>query len=219
MCGRFAQADPLEIIAEQFGIEVIDLDLSPRYNVAPGQQVAVIINEETREIVDLKWGLVPFWAKDPSIGNRMINARAETVLEKPSYKNAMKKRRCLIPASGFYEWKKDGKVKAPYYFRHNNGKPFGLAGLWETWKDPDGNELKTFTIITTESNELAAQIHNRMPVIISEENYGTWLDTANPPQKAQALLAPYPADRMEAYPVSTMVNSPANDSEELVRPV
>jgi len=219
MCGRFAQADPLEIIAEQFGIEVIDLDLSPRYNVAPGQQVAVIIKEETREIVDLKWGLVPFWAKDPSIGNRMINARAETVLEKPSYKNAMKKRRCLIPASGFYEWKKDGKVKVPYYFRHNNGKPFGLAGLWETWKDPDGNELKTFTIITTEPNELAARVHNRMPVIISEENYGTWLDTANPPQKAQALLAPYPADRMEAYPVSTMVNSPANDSEELVRPV
>ena len=219
MCGRFAQADPLEIIAEQFGIDEIDFDLSPRYNVAPGQQVAVVIKEETRIMADHKWGLVPFWAKDPSIGNRMINARAETVLEKPSYKNAMKKRRCLIPASGFYEWKKDGKVKVPHYFRLKSGKPFGLAGLWETWKDPDGNELKTFTIITTEPNELAARVHNRMPVIIPEEGYHTWLDTANPPQKAQALLAPYPAGQMEAYPVSTMVNSPANDTEELVRPL
>ncbi|MFW5863092.1 MAG: SOS response-associated peptidase [Spirochaetota bacterium] len=219
MCGRFAQADPLEIIAEQFGIEVIDLDLSPRYNVAPGQQVAVIIKEETRIMVNLKWGLVPFWAKDPSIGNRMINARAESVLEKPSFKNAMKKRRCLIPASGFYEWKKDGKVKVPHYFRLKSGNPFGLAGLWETWKDPGGNELKTFTIITTEPNELAARVHNRMPVIIPENGYATWLDIANPPEEAQALLAPYSADRMEAYPVSTMVNSPANDTEELVRPV
>jgi putative SOS response-associated peptidase YedK len=219
MCGRFAQADPLEILAQQFALEEVFVDLSPRYNVAPGQQVAVILKEEKRVMVDLKWGLVPFWAKDPSIGNRMINARAETVREKPSYKNAIKKRRCLIPASGFYEWKKDGKAKVPYYFRLKSGKPFGLAGLWETWKDTDGQMLKTFTIITTEPNELAARVHNRMPVIIPENGYATWLDIANPPEAVQALLAPYPPDEMEAYPVSTMVNSPANDTEELVRPV
>ena len=219
MCGRFAQADPLEILAQQFALEEVFVDLSPRYNVAPGQQVAVILKEEKRVMVDLKWGLVPFWAKDPSIGNRMINARAETVREKPSYKNAIKKRRCLIPASGFYEWKKDGKAKVPHYFRLKSGKPFGLAGLWETWKDPDGQMLKTFTILTTEPNELAARVHNRMPVIIPENGYATWLDIANPPEAVQALLAPYPPGEMEAYPVSTMVNSPANDTEELVRPV
>jgi len=219
MCGRFAQADPLEILAQQFALEEVFVDLSPRYNVAPGQQVAVILKEEKRVMVDLKWGLVPFWAKDPSIGNRMINARAETVREKPSYKNAIKKRRCLIPASGFYEWKKDGKAKVPHYFRLKSGKPFGLAGLWETWKDPDGQMLKTFTILTTEPNALAARVHNRMPVIIPENGYATWLDIANPPEAVQALLAPYPPDEMEAYPVSTMVNSPANDTEELVRPV
>ena len=172
---------------------------------------------EGRELALLRWGLVPSWAKDPSIGNRMINARAETVATKPSYRAAFKRRRCLVPADGYYEWKKTGKAKQPYLIRLQDERPFAMAGLWESWQDAGGAALQTFTIITTEANEATCDIHNRMPVILSPGDYPLWLDPEfERAEQLQELLQPYDSHAMRLDPVSTYVNSPRNDSPECI---
>ena len=218
MCGRFTLRTPMSKIAEVFGLDET-LDVEPRYNVAPTQQVVAIRpgpTADNRELALLRWGLIPHWADDPSIGNRMINARAETVAGKPSFRQAFKKRRCLVVADGFYEWKKiDGK-KQPYYIHLKDDQPFGFAGLWERW-NREGEEIQSCTIITTEPNELMKPIHNRMPVIVQPTDYDRWLDLDF--QNGEALeqvLRRYPADAMETFPVSTLVNNPRNDVAECI---
>jgi putative SOS response-associated peptidase YedK len=218
MCGRFTRSQSIETVAETFQVEQISFDLGPSYNIAPTQKVAVVITDGIRQLVPVRWGLVPSWAKDPSIGSKMINARAETVTEKASYRNAFKKRRCLVVADGFYEWQNTGDAKRPMYIRLKSGKPFGFAGLYEVWKSPEGKELTTCTIITTEANELMKPIHERMPVIIPAEHLDKWLDPAiEGKEQLLDMLRPYPADEMEAYPVSKRVNSPRNNSPECIK--
>ena len=188
--------------------------LTPRYNIAPTQQLAVVPNNGENEVEFFRWGLVPFWAKDPSIGNRMINARGETASEKPAFRAAYRRRRCLILADGFYEWRKEPgeRTKTPMYIRLASGEPFAFAGLWEAWGSEEA-PLLTCTIITTRPNALVAPIHNRMPVILPRASYDSWIDPAEVPSGAlDDLLTPYPAEEMVAYPVSRYVNSPSNDS-------
>ncbi|WP_420632168.1 SOS response-associated peptidase [Candidatus Leptofilum sp.] len=227
MCGRFALMTPTEQLAMQFDVPetaVAALPPSvPRYNIAPTQSVTAIRLGENggRELTFFRWGLVPSWAKDIKIGSRMINARSETVAEKPSFRAAFKRRRCLIPADGFYEWRKLGSGKQPTFIRPVDGeeRPFALAGLWEVWRDPDGSSLQTCTILTTTPNELMAPIHNRMPVIVEPEDFDLWLNPEPNPELGLHLLRPYPAEKMRAYPVSTIVNSPRNDVPECIQPV
>ena len=222
MCGRFTLvADPNDL-REAFPWLNIPGDIQPRYNIAPSQPVAVIPNDGKNTLDYFLWGLIPSWAKDPQIGSRMINARAETLQEKPSFKNAFRRRRCLIPASGFYEWQAlpGQKTKTPMYIRLREDRPFALAGLWENWNAPDGSRILSCTIITTQPNALLQDIHNRMPVILPPEAYSIWLEEGEPDLKTlQALLQPYPAEAMQAYPVSTLVNSPGNDSPQCPHPV
>jgi putative SOS response-associated peptidase YedK len=218
MCGRFTRSQNVPAIAEEFGVEQVSCDLGPSYNVAPTQKVAVIIVDEVKQLLPVQWGLVPSWAKDPSVGSKMINARAETVAEKASYKNAFKKRRCLVVADGFYEWQKFGEVKRPVYIKLKSGRPFGFAGLYAIWNSPEGEKLTTCTIITTEANELMKPIHERMPVIIPREHRDEWLSPMTEDHThLLGMLKPYPAGQMEAYPVSRLVNSPKNNSPELIK--
>lgn len=219
MCGRFTRTAEIPEIAVQFGVKEVASDLGPSYNIAPTQDIAVIISEGEKRLVQVRWGLIPAWADDPKIGNRLINARAETLVEKPSFKNAFRKRRCLIVADGFYEWQKSGTAKKPIYIRLKSGRPFGFAGLYETWTSPDGEEVTTCTIITTEPNELMKPIHNRMPVIVPKDKEDIWLHPDSYEEELVELLEPYPADLMEAYEVSRMVNSPGNNSPECIEPV
>ncbi|MDX1414207.1 MAG: SOS response-associated peptidase [Candidatus Promineifilaceae bacterium] len=221
MCGRFSLFASGELISQQFGVSV-DHDLEPRYNIAPTQPVAAVrqtADGQGREFTYLQWGLIPSWAKDPKIGSRMINARSETVTEKPSFRAAFKRRRCLIPASGFYEWQKTANGKQPMFIRPAGDELFGLAGLWEYWESADGSTIHSCTILTTEPNELMAAIHNRMPVIIEAEDYSMWLDPGPDPTDAQHLLRPYTAQKMVAYPVSTAVNNPRNENPQCVQPI
>jgi putative SOS response-associated peptidase YedK len=219
MCGRFSIfADP-ELLAERFGTAPPARKLEPRFNAAPTQDLPVILNEDPSSIQLLRWGLVPFWAKDLSIGNRMINARAETLAEKPSFRTALKKRRCLVLADGFYEWRKTPDGKVPMRLTLQSGEPFAFAGLWETWKTPQGDPLRTFTIVTTTPNELVAPIHNRMPAILLPEHEEIWLDDAADSGIWLDVLRPYPATELIAYPVSRRVNSPANDDPTIVEPI
>lgn len=195
--------------------------MDARYNVAPMQDVPVVWNQPEPCLGLARWGLVPFWAKDPSIGSRMINARAETIAEKPAFRAALRQRRCLLPADGFYEWRRvEGtEAKVPTYVRLADGSPFAFAGLWESWKQPDGGRLHTCTIITTEPNELMRTIHDRMPVILPESGMKQWMQPdVTDPAALLRLLRPFPADRMEAYPVSRRVNHPSNDGPDLVVP-
>jgi putative SOS response-associated peptidase YedK len=218
MCGRFTRSQSIEAIAEEFGVEQASYDLGPSYNIAPTQKVAAIITDGVKRLVPMRWGLVPSWAKDPSIGNKMINARAETITEKASYRNAFKKRRCLVVADGFYEWQSMGDAKRPMYIRLKSGKPFGFAGLYEVWNPPEGEAITTCTIITTEANELMKPIHERMPVIIPREHRDKWLDPTMQDQgQLLGMLRPNPAEEMEAYPVSRRVNSPSNNSRECIK--
>lgn len=219
MCGRFTRTAETPEIAVQFGVKEVTSDLGPSYNIAPTQDIAVIISEGEKRLVQVRWGLIPAWADDPKIGNRLINARAETLVEKPSFKNAFRKRRCLIVADGFYEWQKSGATKKPIYIRLKSGRAFGFAGLYETWISPDGEEVTTCTIITTEPNELMKPIHNRMPVIVPKDKEDIWLHPDSYEEELTELLKPYPADLMEAYEVSRMVNSPSNNSPECLDPV
>lgn len=221
MCGRFTQTAPWEKVKKEFAVKTSESNLfKPRYNIAPMQIVGVVRQTASeREIQPLKWGLVPSWAKDAEIGNRMINARAETLTEKPSFREAFRKRRCLIPTSGFYEWKKTGSgAKQPFYFYLKEKEIFGFAGLWEEWLDKESGELlETFTIITTGANDVLKPIHDRMPVIIKAENYEEWLDLKNKdPEKLEKLLASYSAKEMDSHAVSRAVNSPTEDSPELI---
>lgn len=215
MCGRFTLTVDAHQIREAFPWVTVPEELQPRYNMAPSQPIAVIPNDGKNELTYYSWGLVPFWAKDPSIGNRMINARAETLDEKPSFKNAFRRRRCLVLADGFYEWKAEPgtKTKTPMYIHLKDQRPFTFAGLWERWNPPDGSELLSCTIITTEPNQLVADLHNRMPVILPEDKYTLWLETGEVDTKElKSILVPYPPEEMSYYPVSTYVNNPANES-------
>jgi putative SOS response-associated peptidase YedK len=222
MCGRFTLAVDISELLEAFpqfrppGMHV------PRYNIAPTQPVAAVPNDGSDAITFFRWGLIPSWAKDLSVGSRMINARAETLAEKPSFRAAYRRRRCLIFADGFYEWKKEpgGKAKTPVYVHMASGEPFAFAGLWEIWHSPEGDELRSCTIITTTPNDLIAPIHNRMPAILARDACDDWLDPAErAPETLQGLLKPYPAAEMAAHAVSALVNNPANDSPECVVPV
>lgn len=216
MCGRFAFYSPGEAAAALFGATAA-ADIEPRYNIAPTQYVAAIRNgaDEQRELVMLRWGLVPTWAKDPSIGNRMINARAETVAEKPSYRNAFKHRRCLVLADGFYEWRREGDAKTPYFISLASGEPFALAGLWERWTDKQsGESLQTTTLITTEANDFMAPLHHRMPVILEADTATEWLAGSRDLLDDVASITP----PLQAWPVDRRVNNARNQGEELVLP-
>ena len=216
MCGRFAFYSPGEAAAALFGATA-PADIEPRYNIAPTQYVAAIRNgaDEQRELVMLRWGLVPTWAKDPSIGNRMINARAETVAEKPSYRNAFKHRRCLVLADGFYEWRREGDAKTPYFISLASGEPFALAGLWERWTDKQsGESLQTTTLITTEANDFMAPLHHRMPVILEAGTATEWLAGSRDLLDDVASITP----PLQAWPVDRRVNNARNQGEELVLP-
>lgn len=216
MCGRFQLSVKGKHISERFNIEVFDEFYKPNFNCAPSQKLPVITNTEPAKLSYFKWGLIPFWAKDPKIGYKLINTRAETILEKPSFKNAFKKRRCLIPANGFYEWKKDAN-KTPYRIFLKQEKLFTMAGIWETWKDAEDKEVFSFSIITTTPNRLMDNIHNRMPVILKEEDENKWLNEKD--EKAlQKLLDPFDPDKMDAYTISKSVNSPANNFVEIIEP-
>lgn len=220
MCGRYVlTADPAAL-QQAFNLDSVPGEIKARYNIAPTQPVAVVANDNPKALTFFRWGLIPSWAKDPSIGNRMINARAETLAEKPSFRTAYKRRRCLIPANGFYEWAKQGKDKVPVYV-HLKGQPvFAFAGLWETWQDPNGGELRTCTIITTEPNDVVRPLHHRMAVILRPDDYAIWLSPDElPPDALQPLLRPYEAAAMSAYEVSTQVNNVANDSPALIEPL
>ncbi|UCF39568.1 MAG: SOS response-associated peptidase [Gemmatimonadota bacterium] len=221
MCGRFSQSQIAELDREIFKLLSVPT-LPPRYNVAPTQEVAVVRqggDDAERSVGLLRWGLIPHWAKDPGIGNRMINARAESVADKPAFRNSFRERRCLVPADGFYEWAKTKHGKQPYYVRVLGGRMFAFAGLWDTWRDSTGNTLDTFTIITTEPNDLLRQVHNRMPVILRPDDYDRWLaPPGGDPAGLSGLLKPYPAEQMSYYPVSRYVNSPNNEGPECIRP-
>lgn len=227
MCGRFTLVAETGIVRDAFGLVEGSGDslaeLTPRYNIAPSQPVAVITAnaQGQRHLEFFQWGLIPSWAKDPKIGYSMINARAETVAEKPAFRSALKKRRCLIPADGFYEWKREGKTKTPMYIQLKNGEPFALAGLYEFWKMPDSDKvIKTCTIITTEPNSLMEKIHDRMPVIIKPESYDTWLTPDDlPAPEALSMLKPYAATQMKARAVSTLVNNAKVESPDCIKPV
>jgi len=220
MCGRFALATEKKVLEMLYDLELRG-ELTPRYNIAPSQEILGLrLSSETgkKEPAYFKWGLVPFWADDPAIGNRLINARAETAPQKPSFRTAFKKRRLLIPATGFFEWKKQEGAKQPFYICRNDGQPFSLAGLWERWEKGE-DILETCTILTTEPNDLVAELHNRMPVIIPRDDYGRWLDPAAEQADLVELLGPYPPEELTAYPVSTRVNSPGQDRPELLEPL
>ena len=225
MCGRYTLKTNSQELSSLFEL-LEEPDLEPRYNIAPTQQIPVILEDPddgNRTLQMMHWGLIPSWADDPSIGSRMINARAETVSEKPSYRSAFKRRRCLIPADGFYEWAKEPGGKQPYHLRLKSGDPFAFAGLWESWSmdsDEGGEKIRSATIITTEPNEVASEVHNRMPVILPPDLYDVWLDPENDDrEELLSMLAPYPAEDMEAYPVSRDVNRPANDHPRVLEPV
>ena len=219
MCGRFTLTQPASIAAK-FGLDnfapVEPEFYTPRFNVAPTQRIVVIPTiDGQREARRMRWGLVPSWAKDAKIGPARINARADSVASKPTFREAFRRRRCLIPADGFYEWKPGLRGKQPYRITLADGSMFAFAGLWERWRDPATDQsLDSCCIVTCDTNELTAQFHDRMPVIIAAEDYDTWL--TGTPEQALTLLKPYPAELMRAYPVSPEVNSPKNDSAELV---
>jgi putative SOS response-associated peptidase YedK len=228
MCGRFTLATAPEVLAEHFDLDEIP-DLRPRYNIAPTQNVPAVrlIIEDgqrrqrrQRRLHLLRWGLIPSWAKDRSIGNRMINARSETAADKPSFCRALRRRRCLVVADGFYEWQRQGRARQPYLIRMRDRRPFGIAGLWEQWVSPDGEAIESCTLLTTTPNELVGQIHDRMPVILHPKDYDLWLDPqTQDPAALKDLLRPCPADVLEAFPVSTRVNSPALDDPGCIEPL
>jgi putative SOS response-associated peptidase YedK len=220
MCGRYTLRSPGPLIARIFGLAA-DPGLAPRYNIAPSQAVAVVRQADGERRLDmLRWGLVPSWARDPSMGNRMINARGETVHDKPAFRTAFRRRRCLVPADGFYEWQQQDHGKQPFYIRMREERPFAIAGLWEHWTGPDGEPLETCTLITTAPNELLAPIHDRMPVILPPAAWTTWLDPDNQDTELlRALLLPYPANDMTAYPVGRRVNNPRSDDPECIAAV
>lgn len=221
MCGRFTLILDRDELQSELQIGEIPALYAPRYNIAPSQPVLAVTDPITREPVFLRWGLVPSWAKDPEIGNRLINARSETVPDKPSFRSAFMRRRCLIPADGFYEWKKSGsgsQRSTPFYFFLKDHRPFTFAGLWEIWHSAGGDELHTCTILTTEPNLLLQSIHDRMPVILNKDQRWLWMDPNATVAELSALCIPYPAADMDAHAVSLRVNNANVDTSELVAP-
>jgi putative SOS response-associated peptidase YedK len=248
MCGRFTLRTPASVIAEQFGLFEVPA-LAARFNIAPSQPVAVVrarsdllpgspaagasgTTQERaaesspspipprRELALLRWGLVPSWAKDATIGSRLINARAETAAEKPAFRAAMSARRCLVIADGFYEWQRTGRAKQPYFFQLRRGRPLAFAGLWEAWRGPDHTLLETCTLLTTAANDLIRAIHDRMPVILGPAAYDAWLDPGcRDPRPLLPLLAPCPSDEMETFAVGNFVNSPSHESPRCIEPL
>jgi putative SOS response-associated peptidase YedK len=220
MCGRFSLTQSVAALSEAFDLDDLP-EWQPRYNIAPTQSVLAIASlpANAPQARLLRWGLVPSWATDLTIGAKLINARAETVAEKPSFRAAFKQRRCLILADGFYEWQRtDRKTKQPYYFQLADQQPFAFAGLWEHWQGDD-TVVETCTILTTQANDLLQPVHDRMPVIIAPEHYSQWIDLTTTAESLQQLLHPYAANAMQSYAVSTAVNSPANDSPECMEPI
>jgi putative SOS response-associated peptidase YedK len=221
MCGRFTLSQSADTIADVFHLSQ-PLRVDPRYNIAPTQPVPVIratVEQPDRQFTYLYWGLIPSWAKDPAMGARMINARAETVAEKPAFRAAFKRRRCLVLADGFYEWQRQGRKKQPFYFCMRDRQPFAFAGLWEHWESANG-ELESCTILTTDANDVLRPVHDRMPVILDPDNYDLWLDpTMQTTDRLHALLHPYADDPMIGYPVSTEVNNPKSDSSDYIQPL
>jgi putative SOS response-associated peptidase YedK len=223
MCGRFRVSRRKQIIQEYFDCDPWDDDWSPRYNIAPTQPVPVIRQHpkaSVRQLSLMKWGLIPHWAKDPSIASSTINAKSETAASKPAFRDPLKLRRCLIPADGFYEWSRTGKAKQPYCFEVNDGELFAFAGLWDGWKDSSGNWIRTCSILTTTPNAVTSTVHDRMPVILDPDNYDLWLDPGMQNVAAiSELLKPHDASQMRCYPVSTRINRVSNDDEECSKPV
>jgi len=222
MCGRFVRKATAQDIADEFELDPgdIGIDLAPRYNIAPGQQVAAVLSDGKPRLEGLRWGLIPHWAKDPKIGYKMINARAETLSQKPSFKASLKRKRCLVVADGFYEWRKEGSKKTPIYVRMKSGKPFGFAGLYDSWRSPEGNDIRTCSIVTTTPNRLLAPIHERMPVILDKKGRGIWLGGEQEDLRPLLdLLVPFDESQMEAYPVAPAVNRPEHDAPDCIQPV
>ena len=220
MCGRYTYfPGEFSDLRLTWNVEEI-FGLKPQYNIAPSQEAPVIVQADAKLKIELfRWGLIPSWAQDPAVGKKMINARAETLGEKPAFKNLLGTRRCLVLADGFYEWRKEGKGKVPMRFKLKSGEPFTFAGLWDSWKQPDGNLLCTYTIITTEPNDVLRPIRNRMPVILNNDDALKWLALDDAIAHALALLKPYPSSEMEGYDVSPLVNNPRNDSPECIQPL
>jgi putative SOS response-associated peptidase YedK len=228
MCGRYTITS-FDNLQAELGLAAPPAPAAPRYNVAPGQMVPVVKNQAERVLTPVRWGLVPYWAESPSVGNRMINARCESVTAKPAFRNALSRRRCLVVADGFYEWQKPagdgeaarsrGAIKIPHYIHCRSGAPFGMAGLWERWKAPDGTWLESCTIITCDANALMRPIHGRMPLILDRASYDRWLDPAPlPPEELEPLLHTPPVRDFEAYRVSTLVNAPQHDEPACIEP-
>ena len=217
MCGRYTLIADLGDLAQRFEFDGSNFSYDPGYNIAPTESVLTVRNVGGREAMFMKWGLIPFWAKDPKIGARMINARAETVTEKPAFRNALRRRRCLVLADGYYEWQKTPVGKRPYRIIMKSGESFAMAGLWETWRDPQGNVVPSCTIITTSANDFLSPIHNRMPVILPRESEAMWL---NPEIEDAAdfaqMLVPSPDKTLDVYEVSTLVNYARNDGPEVI---
>jgi len=219
MCGRFVRKLTVDEISEEFDAAISDdCTLEPSFNVAPTQQVAVVVQDGVKQIVGVRWGLIPSWSDDPRVGNKLINARAETVATKAAFRDSFRDRRCLVVADGFYEWKKAGPMKLPVYVSLKSGKPFGFAGLWERWKSPEGEWVTTCTVITTTANDVMQPIHDRMPVILPRELEDQWLDPETDESALLDLLKPYPPDAMETRYVSSVVNSTKIDSPECLGP-
>jgi len=220
MCGRFVRSSSLKDIADYFGVEQPFYQFPPSYNVAPTQDVIIINKLGIKQLVKCHWGFVPPWSKDLSIGSKMINARSETVAEKPSFKSAFGHQRCLVIANGFYEWQKDKNRKVPVYIRLKSGKPFGFAGLYNVWISPEGEAICTCTILTTESNDLVSTIHDRMPVIIPRDREDLWLEPkVNDVELLRGLLRSFPSEEMELIRVSDRVNSPKFNSPDNIKAV
>ena len=222
MCGLFTLFEADKVLSKEFGVSGVP-PLSPRYNIAPSQPIAAVRAPHTgagRELALLRWGLIPSWSKDPAIGNRLINARAETVQEKPSFLNAFRRHRCLIPTNGFYEWQRQERGKQPYFVRMRDERIFAFAGLWDRWESPDDGVIETCAILTTAANAVLAPIHGRMPVILPQAEYARWLDPAlKDPDSLSPLLVPFPPEEMLAIPVSPRVNAPSTDDEKCIAPL
>ena len=221
MCGRFTLRHSPDQIVARFDVDTVLAEaITPRYNVAPTQPIAVVTENSPRTLQMMRWGLVPSWAKDASIGNKMINARAETLAEKPSFKVALSRRRCIIPADGFYEWKKIGTAKQPMYIHTKTDELFGFAGLWEEWRSTDGETIRTCTIITVSPNAVLSEIHNRMPAILRKEDEAAWLHRETTEiEEILPLLQPFPDEEVDAYPVSKRVNAATGDEADFINPL
>lgn len=220
MCGRFVRKSTTKDIAEFFGVQNVQADMAPSFNVAPTQPIVVIIEAGEKKLVRMQWGLIPAWARDASIASKLINARSETITEKPAFKSSFKNRRCLIVADGFYEWKIENGKKVPVYIYFENQKPFAMAGLYDYWTSPGGENISSCTIITTEANEFMRDIHHRMPVIVRPEDYDVWLNPEVHDEKLlKQVLQPFDTLQMKAHRVSLVVNSPLHNAEECIKPV